>query len=70
MADQSEQLWRNAEWKIEAKPDGTFSPDDMRNALLIDIRGLLRQIKTMMVFFTALIVIGLVLGLLIRLSGS
>ena len=67
MTERSEQLWRNAEWKIEAKPDGTFSPDDTTNALLIDIRGLLRQIKTMMVFFTVLAVIGLVLGILIRL---
>jgi hypothetical protein len=59
MAEQTKHLWRNADWKIEPKPDGTFAPDDMTNALLVDIRGLLRKMKSFLVFFTVWTVISM-----------
>jgi hypothetical protein len=57
--------WRNAEWEVKAGPDGRIAADDVRLAVLMDIRGLLRKIKSILVFFTVLTVIGLLLGLLV-----
>jgi hypothetical protein len=44
------------------KPDGTVTQEQINQALLMDIRRLLRSLRSMAVFFTVLTVIGLVLG--------
>lgn len=56
--------WRNVEWQIEAMPDGKLPLEGVTNALLMDIRALLHQMKSMLVFFTVLAVVSLVLGVL------
>lgn len=59
--------WRDAEWVVAAGPDGKLSAESVTHALLIDIRATLRQIRSMMKFFTVLAIIGLALGVLVSL---
>jgi hypothetical protein len=54
--------WQNANWGFVIKPHGKATEEQINQALLMDIRSLLRSIRSMAVFFTVLAVIGLVLG--------
>ena len=51
---------RNVNWQISPGPDGKLTSEQVTHALLIDIRDATRSVRSMMVFFTVLFVIGLV----------
>lgn len=64
MAQADAQKWRNMDWEFTPRPDGTLSPEQVSQSLLVDIRGLLRGIRKIGVFFTVLAAIELVVGLI------
>jgi Na+/serine symporter len=51
---------RNVNWRIMAGPDGKLPGEQITHALLMDVREALRSIRKMMIFFTVLVVIGLI----------
>ena len=64
MTQPDAQKWLNVEWEFAPKPDGTLSPEQISQTLLVDIRGLLRVIRKIGIFFTVLAIVELVVGLL------
>jgi hypothetical protein len=55
---------KNHNWKIEPTKEGIFPDNQVTHCILLDIRGDLRSIRKMAVFFTVLAVVGLVVGVL------
>ncbi len=55
---------KNYNWKIVPLPDGTYPNEQVTHCLLMDIRDLLKTIKKVAIFFTAVFIISAVLALL------
>jgi hypothetical protein len=51
-------------WEIHLPEDGKFTTDQVTHALLIDIREATRSVRSMMVFFTVMFLIGLVVEII------
>jgi hypothetical protein len=59
-----EKSFRNADWKITPDQDSSLSPEQIIQALLLDIRSEARSIKNILLFFAVLAVLGGIIALL------